>query len=558
MDVAKITTGVFAKARQHAATVYNDQTNTYSGTFTQDFGASGQTLVLPKKSTPGSPTQGEIWVESSDLKFQDTSGPTTQTVVKNNRQVNTTSPLAGGGGLSGDLTLSLTTVPLTLGGTNITSYTAGDILVTNNSGALVKLPLGTNGQALLVNTGNNPQFAWTTLGGGSGTVTSVAMTVPSIFSLSGSPITTSGTLAVTLASQTANFVFAAPDGSSGTPTFRALVAADLPVVTIAKGGTNNASLVVTAGVLPRGDGSKLLGLALGTANQQLRVNAGATDIEWATIGGSGTVTSVAMTVPSVFSVSGSPITTSGTLAVTFAGGQTANQVLASPDGSAGAVGLRALVAADIPNLSTDKLTSGTLPIARGGTNNGSLSVSAGVVYRGDGSKLLGLAIGTANQVLAVNSGATDVEWQTPGAGSTTAKSFVKTADEIVNNSSTMQDDNHLVGSIGASETWSFDCLIIHTHGNNSGDIDMTFTVPTGASIVVNYFNPVTSVDTLISASGTEQLFNTSASVTYLTRIKGSVRNSTNAGNLTFRFAQNAAHASDCTVLAGSYMSMVKV
>ena len=37
-------------------------------------------------------------------------------------------------------------------------------------------------------------------------------------------------------------------------------------------------------------------------------------------GGSGTVTSVAMTVPTGFSISGSPITTSGTLAVTFASG----------------------------------------------------------------------------------------------------------------------------------------------------------------------------------------------------------------------------------------------
>ena len=72
-------------------------------------------------------------------------------------------------------------------------------------------------------------------GGGSGTVTSVGLTLPSIITVSGSPVTTSGTLAGTLASQTANTVFSAPDGSSGTPTFRALAAADLPgtgVVTV--------------------------------------------------------------------------------------------------------------------------------------------------------------------------------------------------------------------------------------------------------------------------------------------------------------------------------------
>lgn len=80
--------------------------------------------------------------------------------------------------------------------------------------------------------------------------------------------------------------------------------------------------------------------------------------------GSGTVTSVGLTVPSVLSVSGSPVTTSGTLAVSFAGGQTANQVLASPDGSSGAVSLRALVADDIPALGASKITSGTFDDAR--------------------------------------------------------------------------------------------------------------------------------------------------------------------------------------------------
>lgn len=61
-----------------------------------------------------------------------------------------------------------------------------------------------------------------------GTVTSVALTAPNIFSVSGSPVTTTGTLALSLASQTANTIFAAPNGSTGTPSFRALAAADIP------------------------------------------------------------------------------------------------------------------------------------------------------------------------------------------------------------------------------------------------------------------------------------------------------------------------------------------
>lgn len=43
------------------------------------------------------------------------------------------------------------------------------------------------------------------------------------------------------------------------------------------------------------------------------------DGTWATVAGSGTVTSVAMTVPTFLSISGSPVTTSGTLAVSLSG-----------------------------------------------------------------------------------------------------------------------------------------------------------------------------------------------------------------------------------------------
>lgn len=71
-------------------------------------------------------------------------------------------------------------------------------------------------------------------GTGSGTVTSVALSLPSIFTVSGSPVTGSGTLTGTLASQTANTFFAAPNGSNGAPTFRTMVAADVPTLTAAK------------------------------------------------------------------------------------------------------------------------------------------------------------------------------------------------------------------------------------------------------------------------------------------------------------------------------------
>lgn len=82
--------------------------------------------------------------------------------------------------------------------------------------------------------------ALVTTASGVGTVTSVALTMPGVFSVANSPVTSTGTLAVTLASQTANRFWAAPSGSSGAPTFRAMVDDDVPD-TITINGTGNVS-----------------------------------------------------------------------------------------------------------------------------------------------------------------------------------------------------------------------------------------------------------------------------------------------------------------------------
>jgi hypothetical protein len=84
------------------------------------------------------------------------------------------------------------------------------------------------------------------------------------------------------------------------------------------------------------------------------------------------VTSVGMTVPSWLSVSPASITTTGTFAVTAASGQTANRVLASPDGSTGAVSLRSLTLSDLPAITIAKISATGTP-------------SATTYLRGDGS-----------------------------------------------------------------------------------------------------------------------------------------------------------------------------
>ena len=228
-----------------------------------------------------------------------------------------------------------------------------------------------------------------------GSVTSVGLSAPSIFTVTNSPVTSSGTLTMTLASEAINTVFAGPgSGSASTPTFRALVAADIPAnitsnttgsagsltgtVAIANGGTGATTAAVavtnlgaaglatantftgtqTAPVFNATTGFEISG-SYGTSGQCLISTGTGTSYQTCT---GGSVTSVALTAPSIFSVSGSPVTTTGTLAITLAT-ETANTVFAGPaSGADAAPTFRAITNTDLPTTLTAS-TSGNAATA---------------------------------------------------------------------------------------------------------------------------------------------------------------------------------------------------
>lgn len=120
---------------------------------------------------------------------------------------------------------------------NVTSGTSGSILVrpgtkTSGTRGTIKFQDGSEGTSGQVWTSTDTVGSghWAASSGGS--VTSVGLAdSTNLFNVTGTPVTGSGTLTLSsFKSQTANTFLAAPNGSSGAPTFRAIVAADVPTL----------------------------------------------------------------------------------------------------------------------------------------------------------------------------------------------------------------------------------------------------------------------------------------------------------------------------------------
>jgi len=173
-----------------------------------------------------------------------------------------------------------------------------------------------------------------------GTVTSVGLSMPTELTVTGSPVTTSGTLTAAWASQSANTVLAAPSGGAGTPSFRVLAAADIPNLDAGK---------ITAGTLANARLDSKVYLINSSGLDAANITTGTLLVARGGTGQSSLTT-------------GRVLIGAGTSAVTLAGPTAANQVLRST--AADAPAWSSLVAADIPNLDASKITTGTLSNAR--------------------------------------------------------------------------------------------------------------------------------------------------------------------------------------------------
>lgn len=272
--------------------------------------------------------------------------------------------------------------------------TAKQVLIANTSAAPTWSTL-TSGTSILYGDGTGG-FSNVTIGSGvsfvagtlsatglGGTVTSVGLSLPSIMSVSNSPVTTSGTLTGTLTTQAVNTIFAGPSsGAAATPTFRALTTADissLGYVTSVSGTTGRITstggttpvIDLASGVITAGTTGSITAIPVITVDTYGRVTSITTAAN-----PQGTVTSVGLSLPSIMAVTNSPVTSSGTLTGALTT-QAVNSIFAGPSsGAAASPTFRALTTTDIPALSYAPLTSGT-SILYGNGSGGFSNVTVG-------------------------------------------------------------------------------------------------------------------------------------------------------------------------------------
>ena len=303
--------------------------------------ANARTNLLPSYTSNAGKVLA-VNTGATDVEWIGASGTGTVTSVA--LSGGSTGLTTSGGPITSAGTITLAgTLGVGYGGTGQTSFTDGQLLIGNSTGNTLTKSTLTAGSGISITNGSGSITIAATGGGGSGTVTSVDVSGGTTgLSFSGGPVTTSGTI-------TMSGTLDVDNGGTGQTTYT-----DGQLLIGNSSGNTLTKATLTAGT----------GISITNGNGSISIAATNT----------GTVTSVGQSFTGgLISVSGSPVTSSGTLALSVAGTSGGIPYFSSGTtwASSAALAANALMVGGGAGAAPSTITTGTGVVTALGVNTGS-------------------------------------------------------------------------------------------------------------------------------------------------------------------------------------------
>jgi hypothetical protein len=193
----------------------------------------------------------------------------------------------------------------------------------------------------------------------------------------------------------------------------------------------------------------------------------------------------------------------------------------------------------------------TLGVANGGTGATTLTDNGVLIGNGTGAVDVTSA-GTTGQVLVGVTGGNPVFGSSFIGATVTA---IKTANETVTSSATLQNDDHLLLPIGASERLR-GSIVFSLFANASGGFKFDITAPASATGNCAMGGGSAFQSGWVAIGTGFGVTSAAAQVTYF--IVFDITNSTTAGDITLRWAQNASLGTGTRINAGAIIQATRV